>query len=95
MLGLAVAAMLAIAADKGSQPAVAAAPGDIVVKGEKAKEKRLTCRTETPTGSSFARRVCRTASQIEEQQAQSAKFMEEADRIHTLQSTTQLALPPK
>jgi len=68
MLDIVAAVMLASAAGQAVQPAAtagqaAATPNpDIVVRGEKAKERRLVCRTETPTGSSF--RITVTVTEI-------------------------------
>ena len=105
MLDLVVAASLAFAAEKGGDtPPVGPASGavvqakpddEIVVKGQKPKERRTICRTETPTGTSFSKRVCRTVAQVEEDQAQSARLIDEAGRIQTLQATTDRDNGPK
>ena len=58
---------------------------DIVVKGEKPKERRMICRTETPTGSSFPKRICRSLAQIEDDRAKSMKLVNEAARMQALQ----------
>ena len=75
------------AAQPGTTVGQPAAPPnkDIVVKGEKPKERRMICRTETPTGSSFPKRICRSLAQIEEERAKSVKLVDEAGRIQALQ----------
>jgi hypothetical protein len=101
MLDIVAAVMLASAAGQAVQPAAtagqaAATPNpDIVVRGEKAKERRLVCRTETPTGSSFPKRICRTAAQIEQERAEGSKLMEDASRIQALQVRRDSSDSPK
>ena len=46
---------------------------------------------QTPTGSLFPKKVCRTVAQVEQNREQSAKFMDEAMRIQTLQIITKYA----
>ena len=96
MLAMFIAAMLAATAAQATSTVPAGTPGgDVVVKGEKPKELRRICRTETPTGSSFSKRICRTVAEIEEQRAQSARFTDEVSRIQTLQQTTDRDNGPK
>ena len=105
MLGLVISVLLAYATEEMDQsvapqtagPAGAqATPGDdIVVKGDRPKERRRICRNETATGTSFSKRVCRSVAEIEEQRAQSVKLMDEVGRIQTLQQTTDKSNLPK
>lgn len=73
--------IFAAAADTASVPQ---AP-PIVIQGEKPREQRRVCSMETPTGSLFAKRICRTVVEIETNRQQSAKLMDEAGRIPGLQ----------
>ena len=59
----------------------------IVVTGKPEKQNRIVCSIETPTGSVFARKICRTFEDVDENRAESAKFMDEGSRIQTLQQT--------
>ena len=72
-----------------------AQPPEIIVQGEKAKEKRVVCHTEIPTGSSFSKRVCRTVAQIENNRAQSVKLMDDVSRIQTEQVFTKALRTPR
>ena len=71
---LLVAALLAVvgcgawgvdsASGRDKQDAAVAAHNEKV----KDERERLVCTRETPTGSNFAKRICRTVAQIEEEQ---------------------------
>ena len=91
LLGLAVAATPAAPQSPG-QPAQ---PAPIVVQGQQVPEKRVVCGMETPTGSLFAKKVCRTVVQIEHNRAESAKLVEEASRIQTLGTVTDKSNLPR
>ena len=89
MLLLAAAPSLAQAQDKPGAPTPttrtaappAAATGPIVVQGQ--VEKKV-CRTETSTGSIMPVRVCRTETQIAEQQAAAARILEDARELNEI-----------
>jgi hypothetical protein len=73
------------AAQSQSQPAQST---PIVVQGQQDKEKRVVCEMETPTGSLFGKKVCRTVAAIDQNHQQSVKFMDEGSRIQTLNTLT-------
>jgi hypothetical protein len=89
MLLLAAAPSLAQAHDQPGAPTPttrtaappAAATGPIVVQGQ--VEKKI-CRTETSTGSIMPVRVCRTETQIADQQEKSARYL---DAVRQYQET--------
>ena len=47
-----------------------------VVLDDKVADEDLVCRTEKPTGSNVAKRVCRTRALIEQERADAEKFVE-------------------
>ena len=48
---------------------------------------------QTPTGSSFARKVCHTVTEIEANREQGRKLLDEAGRIQDLQQQTAITRP--
>ena len=80
-------------ATSGPQPDAAAAPDatsdPIVVEGEGKKEEKVVCRRETSLGSIRARRVCRTESQIAQEEANGQRTLDTARTQRQSQTMSQ------
>lgn len=66
---------VALGADQAAAQEETPEPGPIVIDGK--KEKKI-CTREVTTGSIMSRRVCRTQSEIDRQQANAARAMDDA-----------------
>ena len=75
--------------DSGTASAPAATSDPIVVDGPGKTEAKVVCRRETSTGSIRPRRVCRTQSQIAQEQAQGNRTLDTARTQRNSQNLSQ------